>query len=104
MGQFEPSFAQLRATYAQDQYINNLGKVNSEDPRRQSRLACANLRENRAARRDIAALNAARSHLYGEREFGYKNWYSDKPGIARKLKSQTHRRQFRMGLKANMEF
>ena len=104
VGLLEPSFAQLRATYAQDHYVNALGKFKSDDPRRQSRLAYANLRENRAARRDIAALNAARSHLYGEREFGYKTWYSDKVGVARRLKSQTQRRQFRMGLKANMEF
>ena len=104
VGLSEPSFAQLRATYAQDQYVNTLGKFKSDDPRRQSRLAYANLKENRSARRDIAALNAARSHLYGEREFGHMNWYTDKAGIARRLKSQTHRRQFRMGLKANMEF
>ena len=104
MGHLEPSFAQLRASYAQDQYINNLGKFNTEDPKRQSRLAFANLRENRAARRDLAALNAARSHFYGEREFGDKNWYSEKTGVARRLRTQTRRRQFRMGLKAGMEF
>ena len=81
-----------------------MSKLGSEDPKRQSRLALANLRENRAARRDLAALHAARSHKYGEREFGSKNWYADKTGLARKLKTQAHRRQFRMGLKANMEF
>ena len=69
----EPSFAQLRQTYAQEQYINNLGKFKSDDPKRQSRLALANLRENRTARRDLPALHAARSHLYGERELGYKS-------------------------------
>ena len=104
MGSLEPSFAELRQSYAHDQYINNLGKFKSDDPKRQSRLALANLRENRAARRDLAALHAARSHLYGEREFGSKAWYSDKPGIARRLKTQTQRRQFRMGLKTNLEF
>ena len=62
------------------------------------------MRENRAARRDLAALHAARSHLYGERDFGSKAWYSDKPGIARRLKTQTQRRQFRMGLKTNLAF
>ena len=100
----EPTFSQLRATYANEQYVNNLGKFNSDDPKRQSRLTLANLRENRAARRDLAALHAARSHRYGEREFGNKNWYADKAAVARRLKSQTHRRQFRLGLKANMEF
>ena len=73
MGHLEPTFAQLKATYAQDQYINNLGKFNSEDPKRQSRLAFANLRENRAARRDLAALRTAWAHAYGEREFRQKN-------------------------------
>ena len=100
----EPSFAQLRAAYANEQYIDKLGKFNSDDPKRQSRLAYANLRENRTARRDLAALNSARSHLYGERELGYKSWYNDKANISRRLKTQAHRRQFRMGLKANMEF
>ena len=104
MGHLEPTFAQLRATYAQDQYVNNLGKFNSEDPKRQSRLAFANLRENRAARRDLVALHTARAHAYGERDFGQKNWYTDKAGVAQRLKTQNQRRQFRMGLKANMEF
>ena len=104
VGSLEPSFAELRQTYAHEQYINTLGKFKSDDPKRQTRLALANLRENRAARRDLAALHAARSHLYGERDFGSKAWYSDKPGIARRLKTQTHRRQFRMGLKTNLEF
>ena len=104
MGYLEPTFAQLRATYAQDQYINNLGKFNSEDPKRQSTLALTNLRENRAARRDLSALHAARAHTYVEREIGQKNWYTDKAAVARRLKSQTHRRYFRMGPKANMEF
>ena len=73
VGHLEPTFAQLRATYAQDQYVNNLAKFNSEDPKRQSRLAFANLRENRAARRDLVALHTARAHAYGERDFGQKN-------------------------------
>ena len=104
MGQSEPTFAQLRATYAQDQYVNNLGKFNSEDPKRQSRLTFANLRENRAARRDLVALHTARAHAYGERDCGQKSWYTDKAGVAQRLKSQDERRKFRMGLKANMEF
>ena len=104
MGHLEPTFAQLRATYAQDQYINDLSKFNSEDPKRQSRLAFANLRENRAARRDLVALHTARAHAYGERDFGQKNWYTDKTGVAQRLKTQHQRRQFRLGLKANMEF
>ena len=67
-------------------------------------MAYANLRQNRSARRDLAALHAARSHIYGEREFGYKAWYSDKPGIARRLKTQNQRRQFRLGLVSAFKF
>ena len=67
-------------------------------------MAYANLRENRAARCDLAALHAARAHVYGEREFGWKSWFTDKAGIARRLKNQDQRRQFRLGLKAAMEF
>ena len=104
MGSLEPSFAQLRATYAHEHYVDKLGKFKSDDPKRQARLAYANLRENRSARRDLAALHAARSHFYGEREFGYKSWYTDKTGVARRLKTQAHRRQFRMGLKSDFEF
>ena len=68
-----PTFAQLKAIYSQLQLVNDLGKFNSDNPKRQSQLSFANLRENRAARRDFAALHAARSHLYGEREFGLKS-------------------------------
>ena len=31
--------------------------------------------------------------MHGEREFAYKNYFSDKAGLARRLKSQTHRRR-----------
>ena len=31
-------------------------------------------------------------------------WFSDKPGIASRLKTQTHRRQFRLGMVANIAF
>ena len=104
VGSDEPSLAELRQNYDQEQYINSLGIFKFDDPKRQSRLAFANLRENRAARRDLAALHSARSHLYGEREFGSKAWYTDKAGIVRRLKTKTQRRHFRMGLKVYLEF
>ena len=102
MGSWEPSFAELRRTYAHDQYINTLGKFKSDDPKRQSRLALANLRENRVARRDLAALHAARSHLYGEHDFGSKAWYSDEPVIARRLKPKRNASNFGWGSKPTM--
>ena len=68
-----PTFDQLKAIYSQQQFVKDLGKFNSDNPKRQAQLSFANLRENRAARRDLAALHAARSHMYGEREFGFKS-------------------------------
>ena len=59
MGSSEPSFAELRQTYTQEHSLNILGKFKSDDPKRQSRSALANLRANRAERRDLAALHAA---------------------------------------------
>ena len=35
---------------------------------------------------------------------GDKIWFADKPGIASRLKTQTERRQFRLGLVANVAF
>ena len=98
------SFARLKATYAHDNLLNELGKQGSQDPHKQSKLAFANLKENRAARRNLAALNQARAYLYGPRAFGPKAWYSDQPALARRLKNQDQRRQFRMGLKGSLEF
>ena len=98
------SFARLKATYAHDNLLNELGKQGSQDPHKQSKLAFANLKENRAARRSLAALNQARAHPYGPWAFGPKAWYSEQPAVARRFKSQDDRRQFRMGLKCSLEF
>ena len=84
--------------------ISNISKFKPDNSKRASQMAYANLRQNRSARRDLAALHAARSHIYGEREFGLKAWYSDKPGIARRLKTQNQRRQFRLGLVSAFKF
>ena len=67
-------------------------------------MAFANLKENRAARRNLAALNQSRTYAYGPRAFGPKSWYADKPYLARRLKTQQQRRQFRLGLKSSIEF
>ena len=67
-------------------------------------MVFADLRENREACSDIGAIHAARSHIYGEREFEYKTRYKDKVGVALRFKAQAHRLQFRMDLKADMEF
>ena len=98
------SFARLKATYAHDNLLNELGKHGTEDPQKRAALAFANLKENRAARRNLAALDQARAYSYGPRAFGPKTWYADKPFVARRLKTQDQRRTFRLGLKSCMEF
>ena len=59
MGSLQPSFAQLKETYAQQHFVNELSKSNSENPICQSPLAHANLRDNRAVRRSLAALHVS---------------------------------------------
>ena len=98
------SFAQLRDDLTNDNFLSALGKFAVDDPARLDRLSLANLRENKRARNNLAALHAARTCLFGSRQLGDRKWYSDKPGIALRLKSQTQRRQFRLGLIANLAF
>ena len=98
------SFAQLRNDLTNDNFISALGKFALDDPARLDRLSLANLRENKRARNNLAALHAARTCKLGARQLGDRKWYTDKPGIASRLKSQTQRRQFRLGLIANLAF
>ena len=64
----------------------------------------SNVRQNPLARNSLASLHAARTCLHGARQIGDRKWYSDKPGIPNRLKTQTQRRQFRLGLVANLAF
>ena len=98
------TFAQLRNDLTNANFISALGKFAVDDPARLDRLALANLRENRHARRSLSALHAARTCLFGARQLGDRKWYADKPGIAARLKTQAQRRQFRLGLVANVAF
>ena len=98
------SFAQLKSAYTHENMVQDLGRLGSGDPHKQSSLAYANLRENRSARRHRAGLNLASGHIYGVRAFGPKHWYENKPALARRLKTQAHRRQLRLGLKSSFEF
>ena len=98
------SFEQLRSDLNNHKFLTTLGKYAVDDPSKLDRLALANLRENKRARNNLASLHAARSCLYGARGLGDKKWFTDKPGIATRLKTQTERRQFRLGLVANVAF
>ena len=98
------SFAQLRSDLNSHNFLATLGKYAVDDPSKLDRFALANLRENKHARNSLSSLHAARSCLYGSRGLGDKKWFTDKPGVASRLKTQAQRRQFRMGLVANVAF
>ena len=98
------TFAQLRNDLANASFLNTLGKLAVDDPTRVDRLTLSNLRENKRARNSLASLNAARSCLFGNRQFGQQRWYADKPGLAARLKTQDQRRKVRLGLVANLAF
>ena len=56
------------------------------------------------ARSQLENLHAARAHKYGYAHFGSKFWYKESKNLARKFKSQTDRRKFRIGLKGLIDF
>ena len=98
------SFAQLRNDLTNENFISALGRFAVDDPARLDRLALANLQESKRARNSLSALHSARTCLFGARQLGDRKWYADKPGIAARLKTQDQRRQFRLGLVANLAF
>ena len=59
---------------------------------------------NPGARSRLENLHAARAHLYGHAHFGPKGWYKESTNIAKKFRSQAHRRKFRAGLKGLVDF
>ena len=98
------SFAQLRHDLANATFVKTLGKLAVDDPARLDKLTLSNLRENKRARNSLTSLNSARSCLFGSRQFGPQKLYADKPGLASRLKTQSQRRQVRLGLVANLAF
>ena len=73
-----------------------------DDPSKLDRLALANL--HKRASYNIASLHTARYCLYGSWGLGDKKSFTDKHGIASRPKTQTERRQFCLGLLANVAF
>ena len=55
-------------------------------------------------RQSLPSVNAARAFKYGSRAYGQKKWYSEDFNISRGLRSNKSRRQFRFGIKSNVEF
>ena len=98
------SFDQLKTALINENFFSALGRHAIDDPARLDKLTLANVRQHPHARNSLASLHAARTCLHGSRPLGERKWYSDKPGIANRLKTQTQRRQFRMGLVANLAF
>ena len=98
------SFEQLKAALINENFISALGRHAVDDPARIDKLTLANVRQNPLARNSLASLHAARTCLHGARQLGDPKWYSDKPGIPNRLKTQTQRRQFRLGLVATLAF
>ena len=98
------SFEQLTAAMLNENFISALGRHAVDDPARIDKLTLANVRQNPLARNSLASLHSARTCIHGARQLGDRKWYSDKPGIANRLKTHTQRRQFRMGFVANLTF
>ena len=55
-------------------------------------------------RQALSSVNAARAFKYGSRAYGQKKWYTEDFNISRGLRTNKSRRQFRFGLKSNVEF
>ena len=62
------------------------------------------LRKDPVARSRLENIHAARAHRYGAAHFGQKFWYKENQTIAKKLKTQAHRRKFRQALRADLDF
>ena len=56
------------------------------------------------ARSQVENLHAARAFKYGYAQFGPKFCYKESKNIAKKIKSQSDRRKFRLGLKGLVDF
>ena len=50
------------------------------------------LKNNIAARSNLASIHAARDHKYGHIQFGPKSWYKESNNISKKLTSHEDRR------------
>ena len=62
------------------------------------------LRKNPQDRSRLENIHAARGHRYGIAHLGPKDLYQENPNVAIKLKTQSHRRKFRAGLKGDIDF
>ena len=61
------------------------------------------LKDNIAARSNLASIHAARAYKYGYVQFGPKSWYKESSNISSRLTDQGDRRKFRQVLKCNVD-
>ena len=68
------------------------------------RVLYSKLKKYPHLRQALSSVNAARAFKYGSRAYGHKRWYTEDFNISRGLRTTKSRRQFRFGLKSNVEF
>ena len=61
-------------------------------------------RKNSLERSNLKNIHLARGYQYGIAHLGKKDWYTENSNLAKELKSQSDRRKFRAGLKADVDF
>ena len=62
------------------------------------------LKKDPLARSRLENIHSARAFKHGFSHLGSRFWYKEKDNLAKKLKTQSDRRKFRMGLKADVDF
>ena len=84
--------------------ISNRNLASSQQEAEIGRVLYSKLQKYPHLRRALSSINAARAFKYGSRAYGQKKWYTEEFNISRGLKTTKNRRQFRFGLKSNVEF
>ena len=87
----------------------NLALLDSANPSRNDEAEISEkwfnkLRKDPLARSRLENIHSARAFKHGFSHLGSRFWYREKDNLAKKLKTQSDRRKFRMGLKADVDF
>ena len=85
--------------------ISSNGNVKSAPPGAEiGRVLYSKLQKYPHLRQALSSVNAARAFKHGSRAYGQKRWYREDFDLIRGIKTNKSRRQFRFGLKSNVEF
>ena len=87
----------------QEKILDLLGSA-SRTENEESEKLFEKLRKDPKGRARLENLHAARAFKYGSAHLGQKFWYKDSKNVAAKLKTQSDRRKFRIGLKGDVDF